>query len=197
MRLALAAIAAFAALVAAIVIVAVSSASGTPGGTVLGGHALGGGARLEHRPPPACVFQDRGGPSAISMNGECTGELTGVFRCVKTEDGMAVSIRKSLTGGNVFYLTFLVPKFVRPGRYPESEAVIQVSGRADPPRWAVREAVAEEAITIVTDDGSVELGTFGFEPEPGTSATSAILVGGHAKCAATDWHALQARNALR
>ena len=190
----LAAIAAFAGLVAAVVIVAVSSASGTPGGTVLGGYSLRRGARLPHRPPPPpCLFQGRGGPSAISVSGECTGVLTGEFRCVRNEDGLSVSIRHPLAGGNVFYLTFLVPAFRRPGRYPESEAVIQISGPPDPPRWAVREAVAQEAITIVNADGSVELGTFAFEPEPATPATSAILVEGHATCAVADRRLMRVR----
>jgi hypothetical protein len=181
-----AAIAASAGLVVAVVVVAVSSASGTPGGTALGGPSPRAVVRVRQLPVPTCVFQGGRGPSAVSVSGECSGELKGEFRCVKSGDGMSVSIRRLLSEGNVFYLTFLVPDYRRPGRYPETEAVIQIIGPPNPPRWSVREAIAEEAISIVRADGSVELGTFAFEPEPGTPAMSAMLLQGHATCAVAD-----------
>jgi hypothetical protein len=179
--LTLAAIVAFAGLVAAVVVVAVSSASGTPGGSVLGAPSPRGGPQVRHLPPPACSFEIADGPSAIPVSGACRGRLTGEFRCVKSEELFSLSIRRPLGKGNVFYLTVLIPDYTGPGGYPESEAFISIIGPADPPRWTRR-----DAITAVSPEGFVELGTFLFKPEPGTPASGKILLTGRAACAKPD-----------
>jgi hypothetical protein len=186
--LTLAAILAFAGLVVAVVVVAVSSASGTPEGSVLAGPSPRGGAGVDHLPPPACSLRGAEGPSSIPVSGVCTGRLTGAFRCVRGEDFLALSISQPLSRGDVFHLTVLVPDFTGPGGYPESEAFLQIIGPADPPRWARR-----DAITSVSPEGTVELGTFLFAPEPGTPATGKILLHGHAACARTDRGAVAVR----
>jgi hypothetical protein len=186
--LTLAAIAAFAGLVVAVVAVAVSSASGTPSGSVLAGPSPGGGAQVRRLPPPACSLRSGDGPSAIPVSGACTGRLTAEFRCVKSGEFFALSIRRPLGRGHVFYLTVLVPDFTGPGGYPESEAFVQIIGPANPPRWTRR-----DAITRVSPAGSVELGRFLFAPEPGTPATGKILLHGHAACARPDRGLVAAR----
>jgi hypothetical protein len=176
----LAALGALAALVVAVVAVAISSASGTPGGG-LAPPSKRAGTGVPRLQPPACVLRGADGPSAIPVSGVCTGRLTGEFRCVKTGDFFALSIRRPLGGRNVFYLTVLIADYLAPGGYPESEGFAQIIGPADPPRWTRR-----DAITRVSPDGSVDLGRFLLAPEPGTPATGKILLSGHAACASPD-----------
>ena len=178
--LTLAAILAFAGLVVAVVVVAVSSASGTPGGE-LAAASGSTGPGVHGVPPPACSLAGGDGPSSIPVSGVCHGRLTGEFRCVRNPEFFALSIRRPLAGPNVFYLTVLIPDYTGPGGYPESEAFLQIIGPAHPPRWTRR-----DAITAVNPEGSVELGTFHFRPEPGTPATGEILLHGHAACAKAD-----------
>jgi hypothetical protein len=178
--LTLAAIGAFAVLVVTVVVVGVSSASGTPGGG-LAASSPRAGLPVRGLEPPACLLPSAGGPSSITATGVCKGKLQGEFRCVRSEDVLAVSIRRPLGGQNVLYLTILVPDYIAPGGYPESEGFMQIIGPADPPRWTTR-----DAITRVDPDGSLEVGTFLFKPEPGTPATGKILLRGHAVCARPD-----------
>jgi hypothetical protein len=178
--LTLAAIGAVAGLVVAVVAVAVSSASGTPGGG-LAAPSPGPGSGVRPLPPPACSLPSADGPSAIPVLGVCVGRLTDEFRCVRGAEFFALSIRRPLGEGNVFYLTVLIPDYTGPGGYPESEAFIQIIGPADPPRWTRR-----DAITSVSPAGTVELGTFLFAPEPGTPASGKILLTGRAVCARPD-----------
>jgi len=179
--LTLAAIVALAAVVVVIVVVAVSSASGTPGGGALGAPAVRSGPAVRRLPSPTCSFGSADGPSAIEVSGECTGKLTGEFRCVRNEEFFGLSIRRPLGRRDAFYLTVLIPDYAGPGGYPESEGFVQIIGPAEPLRWTRR-----DAITRVNGDGSVELGRFPFAPEPGTAATGKILLHGHAACAAVD-----------
>jgi hypothetical protein len=175
----LAAVLAAAGLVIAIVAIGVSSASGTPAGSVLAAPLPVGGAA---RPPVrliACSFTPAGGTSAIRVGGACSGKLTAAFACVRSGEFLALSLRRQLRAGDAFYLTIVVPDFVGPGVYPESEAFAQIFGIANAPRWTDR-----KLLVVVDPTGSIELGRTVLAPEPGTPTAGRLTVVGQARCSA-------------
>jgi hypothetical protein len=175
----LAAVLAAAGLVIAIVAIGVSSASGTPAGSVLAAPTPVGGAT---RPPgslTACSFAAAGGTRAIRVGGACSGRVTGAFACVKSGEFLALSLRRPLGGRNAFYLTIVVPDFVGPGVYPESEAFAQISGRTNAPRWTDR-----KLLVVVDPAGAIELGRTVLAPEPGTPTAGRLTLVGQGRCSA-------------
>jgi hypothetical protein len=175
----LAAVLAAAGLVVAIVAIGVSSASGTPAGSVLAEPLPVGGAARSPVRVTACSFAPAGGTSAIRAGGACSGRLTGAFACVKSGEFLALSTRRPLGARNVFYLTIVVPDFVGPGVYPESEGFAQIFGPANAPRWTDR-----NLLVVVDPTGSIELGRTVLAPEPGTPTVGRLTLVGQARCSA-------------
>jgi hypothetical protein len=179
-KLTLAAALGVAVLVATITLLAVSSAGGTPEGA-----GLAPSPAVPARPRvapsvPACVLPGGRGPSAVPVTGVCTGHLRGTFACLaRLHEELTLSIRRPIGHGRVFNLTIVIPEYIGPGGYPESEAFAQITGTAHVPRWTHR-----ETLTRVDPAGFVELGRTVLTPEPGTPAAGRILVIGHAECGA-------------
>jgi hypothetical protein len=175
----LAAMLAAAGLVVAIVAIGVSSASGTPEGSLLATPAPVDGAAPPSGPLPPCSLAPAGGTSGIRVTGACSGRLTGAFACVKNGDVLALSLRRPLGARNVFFLTVVVPDYVGPGVYPESEGFAQIVGPAASPRWTDR-----TLLVVVEPTGAIELGRSFLAPEPGTSAARWLTLRGQARCSA-------------
>ncbi len=175
--LSLAAVLACAALAGVIVAIAVSSASGTPGGSMLPTPRLGGGSAPPSVSVPACSVAGSRGASDIAVSGVCTGRLKDTFACVKGGGALALSVRRPLGGRAVFYLTVVISDYLGPGPYPEAEAFAQIVGPPSTLRWTDR-----DVLTRVDPSGAVELGRAALHAERGTPATGTIRLYGHAAC---------------
>ena len=179
MKLGLVALLGVAVLAATITLLAVSSAGGTPSGSELAPDPPAATGPRVAPAVPACVLPKTGGPSRVPVTGVCRGGLRGEFSCLaRLHEELTMSIRRPIGHGRVFNLTIVIPDYIGPGGYPESEAFAQITGAAHVPRWTHR-----DTITRVDPSGFVELGRTVLRPEPGTPAAGRMLVLGHAVCA--------------
>jgi hypothetical protein len=174
-----AAIPAGAGLVAVIAFTAVSSADGAPRGSVLASPAKVAPTLIQQVLLGDCSTAGGAGPSSVRVNGPCGGLLTGRFACVRAGEFQAISIRRPVGRGRVFYLTIVISEFEGPGEYSQDVASAQVTGPVNSPRWT---SLGSRIAIHVTRDGVFELGQGVLLPEPGTPASGVIALEGRAVC---------------
>jgi len=178
-RLSAAAVIATVGLAGLVAFLANSSADGAPNGVLLTQSPKVADPPLAGVDFGGCRTAGSSGTGSLVVSGTCAGKLDGAFTCVNEGEDEALSIRRPVANGDVFYLTIVIPEFEGPGNYWQDEVTAQLVGPRNTPRWTN----LDYGIQIdATHPGVYDLGQGVLLPQPGTPASGVITVRGRAVC---------------